>query len=97
MFTSNIFMHSLEQIFSDALQSSSFHTQMHSYKLKAHSPMVFTNIHSHMNKLTQTNSYTLTHENVLTHAFPQTCSHIHSQKISYMLPVTYLYISTDTT
>lgn len=64
---------------------------------KAHSPMVFTNIHSHMNKLTQTNSYTLTHENVLTHAFPQTCSHIHSQKISYMLPVTYLYISTDTT
>lgn len=42
--------------------------------------MVFTNIYSHMNKLTQTNSYTLTHENVLTHAFPQTCSHIHSQK-----------------
>ena len=97
MFTSNIFMHSLEQIFSDALQSSSFHTQMHSYKLKS----TFSyGLHKH--SLTYEQAYTneqlhTVHENVLTHAFPQTCSQIHSQKISYMLPVTYLYISTDTT
>ena len=51
---------------------------------EAHSPMVFTNIHSHMNKLTQTNSYTLTHENVLIHAFPQTSFHIHSHPFLYV-------------
>lgn len=41
---------------------------------KAHSPMVFTNIHSHMNKLTQTNSYTL---------FMKMCLHMHSLKLAH--------------
>ena len=91
MFTSNIFTHSLEQIFSDALQSSSFHTQLHSYKLKStfsyglHKHILtyeqaYTNeqLHTHSWKC----AYTCIPSNLLTHSLTKKspiCSQSHSR------------------
>jgi len=50
---------------------------------QAHTHIIFTKMKSHIIKLILMNSYTLTHENVLTYTFPQTSSHVHSHTFSY--------------
>lgn len=84
MFTSNIFMHSLEQIFSDALQSSSFHTQMHSYKLKS----TFSyGLHKH--SLTYEQAYT--NEQLHTHSWKCAYTCIPSNLLTHSLTKNLLY------